>query len=294
MDVPSALMNPFLFFLRSQLKFGSLRQLSLSKSDRGFVLPLVIMIGLVLIVASLGIFASFFSRIHTIKRRRLNRMLNRSINRKFLLFLCRSRSPGSDSGLSMLEVLVAMMVVFLTFMTSVNGLLFAAMFQVKAERQAQATYWIQQDLEQVKSLAAAQASDPTKDKCKPVFTTSYAGDLQSTLASNTAITGTSPAAVSVTTTPVGRRQSQVVKTSETSTVFTTNTTKKLMGKEYRLVRITEGYNNNPQILKITYRVGLPTDSTSDTDRIQDDATGNTSILANLYTEVIPPQALSCS
>ena len=58
MDVPSALMNPFLFFLRSHLKFGSLRQLSLSKSDRGFVLPLVIMMGLVLIVASLGIIAS--------------------------------------------------------------------------------------------------------------------------------------------------------------------------------------------------------------------------------------------
>ena len=220
-------------------------------------------------------------------------MLNKFMRQKFLLYLCRSRSPVPDSGLSMLEVLVAMMVVFLTFMTSLNGLLYATLFQVKAERQAQATYWIQQDLEQVKSLAAAQASDPT-NRCNSVFTTSYAGDLQSTLGSNTTITGTSPAAVSVTTTPLGRRQSQLVKTSETSTVFTTNTTKKLMGKEYRLVRITEGYNDNPQILKITYRVGLPTDIMSDTDRIQDDATGNTSILANLYTEVIPPQALSCS
>jgi hypothetical protein len=35
-------MNPFLFFLRSHLKFESLRQLNLSKGDRGFVLPLVI------------------------------------------------------------------------------------------------------------------------------------------------------------------------------------------------------------------------------------------------------------
>jgi hypothetical protein len=42
MDVPSTLMNPFLFFLRSHLKLGSFRQLSLSKGDRGFVLPLVI------------------------------------------------------------------------------------------------------------------------------------------------------------------------------------------------------------------------------------------------------------
>jgi hypothetical protein len=35
-------MNPFLFFLRSRLKLGSFRQLSLSKGDRGSVLPLVI------------------------------------------------------------------------------------------------------------------------------------------------------------------------------------------------------------------------------------------------------------
>ncbi len=188
---------------------------------------------------------------------------------------------------------MAMMVVFFTMMGALNGLLYATLFQLKAERQAQATYWIQQDLEQVKSLAASQLSDP-KNKCNSVFTTSYAGDLQSTLGSNTTMTGTSPAAVSVTTTPVGRRQSQLVKTSETSTTFSANTTKKLMGKEYRLVRITEGYNDNPQILKITYRVGLPTDSTSDTDRIQDDTTNNTSILATLYTEVMPPQALSCS
>jgi hypothetical protein len=51
-------MNPFVFFLSSHLKLGSLSKFSLSKGDRGFVLPLVIMIGLVLIVASLAIVAS--------------------------------------------------------------------------------------------------------------------------------------------------------------------------------------------------------------------------------------------
>lgn len=81
-------------------------------------------------------------------------MPNKSMRLKLILLLCRSRSPGSDSGLSMLEVLVAMMVVFLTFMTSLNGLLYAAMFQVKGDRQAKAVYWIQQDVENVKSAAA--------------------------------------------------------------------------------------------------------------------------------------------
>ena len=81
-------------------------------------------------------------------------MPNKSMRLKLILLLCRSRSPGADSGLSMLEVLVAMMVVFLTFMTSLNGLLYATLFQVKAERQAKAVYWIQQDVENVKSAAA--------------------------------------------------------------------------------------------------------------------------------------------
>ena len=92
------------------------------------------------------------------------RMLNKSMRLKLILFLCRSRSPVPDSGLSMLEVLVAMMVVFLTFMTSLNGLLYAAMFQVKADRQAKAVYWIQQDVENVKS-AAANYTTPTTDGC---------------------------------------------------------------------------------------------------------------------------------
>ena len=92
------------------------------------------------------------------------RMLNKSMRLKLILFLCRSRSPVPDSGLSMLEVLVAMMVVFLTFMTSLNGLLYAAMFQVKADRQAKAVYWIQQDVENVKS-AAANYTTPTTNGC---------------------------------------------------------------------------------------------------------------------------------
>ncbi|MEB3121914.1 MAG: type II secretion system protein [Snowella sp.] len=92
-------------------------------------------------------------------------MSNKSMDHKFLLFLCRSRSFPPDSGLSMLEVLVAMMVVFLTFMTSLNGLLYATLFQVKADRQAKAVYWIQQDVENVKSFAASYTT-PTTNGCQ--------------------------------------------------------------------------------------------------------------------------------
>jgi len=152
-------------------------------------------------------------------------MLNKFMCQKFLLYLCRSRSPVPDSGLSMLEVLVAMMVVFLTFMTSLNGLLYAAMFQVKADRQAKAVYWIQQDLENVRSLAAAQATDSAK--CTAVFgtTTSYAGALEAQV---DAITPGS---------------------------------KTLFGKDYTMTRTTTGSNTNSQILTISYSVGETSDST---------------------------------
>ena len=168
-------------------------------------------------------------------------MSNKSIRLKLILFLCRSRSPVSDSGLSMLEVLVAMMVVFLTFMTSLNGLLYAAMFQVKADRQAKAVYWIQQDLEDIRSKAAAQTTDSSR--CTTVFSTSYAGLLKTT------VDGTTPGS------------------------------KTFFGKDYTMTRTTGGSNTNAQILTISYTVSNASDTSS---------------LATLYAEVIPPKALSCS
>ena len=51
MDVPNTLMNPFIFFLKFYLN-------RLSQRDRGFVLPMVLMIGLIIMVVSLGIIAS--------------------------------------------------------------------------------------------------------------------------------------------------------------------------------------------------------------------------------------------
>jgi type II secretory pathway pseudopilin PulG len=185
-------------------------------------------------------------------------MPNKSMRLKLILFLCRSRSPVPDSGLSMLEVLVAMMVVFLTFMTSLNGLLYAAMFQVKAERQAQATYWIQQDLEQVKAAAASYTST---SGCPSSVGTNF---------NNTANAGSIPP-ISIPTKP-------------------------LLGKSYRIARAVVVSNN---LLQITYRVGenyVAGTGQTDTngDLIADDQTGKTSIIATLYTEIMPAGALSCS
>lgn len=65
--------------------------------------------------------------------------------------LLRGRPSG---GFTMLEVLVALMISFAFLMGTMNAMVIAAVMQVKAERQAQALYWIQQDLETVKASSA--------------------------------------------------------------------------------------------------------------------------------------------
>ncbi|MFN5514318.1 MAG: hypothetical protein ACK5CA_06115 [Cyanobacteriota bacterium] len=57
-------------------------------------------------------------------------------------------------GFSMLEVLVALFAAFFFLMGTMNAMVVAAVMQVKAERQAQGLYWIQQDLEAVRAAAA--------------------------------------------------------------------------------------------------------------------------------------------
>ena len=194
-------------------------------------------------------------------------MSNRSMRLKLFLFLCRSRSPGSDSGLSMLEVMVAMMVVFLTFMTSLNGLLYAAMFQVKADRQAKAVYWIQQDVERVKSLAAS-ASTST------IYTSPPSGI---TACSGTGNANTCFAGVTTYNNGFARRLEGNLDGSSSGTNITVGT-QEFFGKSYQMIRNATGTNTNPQVLTITYTVREADDTTK--------------VLATLYTEILPAAALS--
>jgi len=202
-------------------------------------------------------------------------MLNRSINRKFLLFLCRSRSLFPDSGLSMLEVLVAMMVVFLTFMTSLNGLLYAAMFQVKADRQAKAVYWIQQDVERVKSLAASASTADiytnTTDTSKPIIPSPI------TACSGTGDANTCFAGVTAYNNGFARRLEGNLDASSSVTDRVVGT-QTFFGKSYQMIRNATGDNTNPQVLKVTYTVREENDSTK--------------VLATLYTEILPAAAIN--
>ena len=160
-------------------------------------------------------------------------------------------------GFTMLEVLAALMISFAFLMGALNGITMAVWMQVKAERQAQANYWIQQDLENVKYLAGTQATNTAN--CTSVFSTSYARELQTQIQS--VIVGSS------------------ISYSTSGNTVTTTSTSPLVNKSYQLVRTTSGADSNPQLLTISYTVQEPND--------------NTRTLATLYTEIISAPAMAC-
>jgi Tfp pilus assembly protein PilV len=197
-------------------------------------------------------------------------MPNKSMRLKLILFLCRSRSPVPDSGLSMLEVLVAMMVVFLTFMTSLNGLLYAAMFQVKADRQANAVYWIQQDVEQIKSIAASTTNPPIYANGN----TQTCNNTTSNCCTTTVLSGTVTGGFAN-----ALRLSTLLPSLTITTPANPNNPKTFFGKDYTMTRTFSVSSTKPQVLNISYTVRNASD---------------TSNLATLYTEILPAAALNCS
>lgn len=224
---------------------------------------------------------------------------------------------SSDQGFSMTEVLIATLTAFAFLIGSLQALAIQAVVKVRAEREAQATYWIQQDLASVTAAASDLADDSATSRCgATVYEKGFAAKLRNNLFNNLEGTGNAldaktPRYTSVADSPSKNFNVQVAPT------------RKLVNKDYRLVRIINPDINNINILKITYRVGLPkTDNTEKTavdalllsvdpskldevppsskkdtisfyDQLQDNALGDTSIIAEQYAEVVPNVALFC-
>ncbi|UOO10538.1 MULTISPECIES: type II secretion system protein J [unclassified Synechocystis] len=68
--------------------------------------------------------------------------------------LLESVRHSAQQGFTMFEVLIALMISFLFLTGTLNAMVMATVMRVKAEREAQAGYWIKEDLEQVRALAA--------------------------------------------------------------------------------------------------------------------------------------------
>ncbi|BFM39141.1 type II secretion system protein [Synechocystis sp. LKSZ1] len=189
--------------------------------------------------------------------------LKSKLNPKLAWSVYRLVQPQPQAkGLTMLEVLVAMLIAFAFLTATLNAMVISAAMQVKAERQAQATYWIQKDLENIQAKAGTQASDSTK--CTSSFSTSYAGSLN---------TSTGIPAVKYTST-----DASPTYTTGTNSLVATVVASSILGRAYTMTRTTGGSDTNPQILTVNYTVRNANDPTT---------------LASLYTEVIPPKALAC-
>jgi prepilin-type N-terminal cleavage/methylation domain-containing protein len=88
---------------------------------------------------------------------------------------------SKDRGLTLVEVLVATLIVVLFIGIALQALTVAAVFKSRARIQNDAISWIQEDLEKVREQATTIASDPT-NKCKVNNPNDgYANQLQSKL-----------------------------------------------------------------------------------------------------------------
>jgi type II secretory pathway pseudopilin PulG len=72
------------------------------------------------------------------------------------------KALNKNSGLTLVEVLIATMIIILFIGISLQALTIAAVFQSRAKVQNDAINWIEEDLEKVREKASAIAPNPTK------------------------------------------------------------------------------------------------------------------------------------
>lgn len=68
--------------------------------------------------------------------------------------------PANQKGFTLLEVLVAILAVTLFFAFSLEGMVLASLAQIRAREKAEASLFIQRDLEEIKVLAAKYGINP--------------------------------------------------------------------------------------------------------------------------------------
>lgn len=182
-------------------------------------------------------------------------------------------SQSDQSGFTMFEVLIAIMVTTFFVLAALQAMAINAVFKVRAEQSAQANFWIQEDLEEVRSIAADKTNGVPVNSAKCTATTmanGYAGDLKKALDdfddSNSTDDGdgTSNSLYDVNT--VDDRQLPAASSRQ------------LVYQTFTLARTYTTDNTAPQVLKINYTV---TNSSTNEQ------------IANLYAEVIPSASFDC-
>lgn len=178
---------------------------------------------------------------------------------------------SSESGFSMLEVIIAILTIT-TFLTGTLQLMAVnALYKVRAERQSKANFWIQEDFEDIK--ASASTLDVNSNPANPYISTNVCTDSSQGYA--TALRRDLTSTLPPTTIPT----EQLVST------------RLIVGKTYALYRTfpdnATAQAANPHRLRIDYRVQLATGQTANDYRNQEN------VIARSSVEVIPDASFKC-
>jgi len=167
--------------------------------------------------------------------------------------------PSSESGFSMLEVIIAILTITAFLTGTLQLMAVDALYRVRAKRQAQANFWIQEDFEEIKFLASSL--DVNSDFVSPDVCTDinqgYATALREQLTANPPATNP----------------------------------KLIVGKNYSLSRTfpddVAAQSLHPHRLRIEYEVSL-----ADSE-IANDYRNQENVIARSSVEVIPDASFEC-
>ena len=174
----------------------------------------------------------------------------------------------------MIEGLLAILTITLFLTGTLQLIAINTFYKMKNKQEAQASFWIQEDLEEVRSLAATDRELELTASCYPTReeeTYAYALKLAIQNRDNNddnPLPGSSPKALLV-----------------------SNTTQSPNAKMYRMVREYSSTIDQPTVLKINYTVEDINASSSSRSRNQD--INRNPIIATQYAEVIPNESFEC-
>lgn len=165
----------------------------------------------------------------------------------------------------MLEVMIAILTITAFSIGTLQFMAFTALYKVRAERQAQANFWIQEDFEDVKYLASTL--DVTSSPPNPYITPDVCTNINRGYA-----------------TALGRQLTAPITPIPTEQLVATRT---IVGKNYSLYRTFNITSANPHRLRIDYQVQLAT------GQIADDYQNQENVIARSSVEVIPDASFKC-
>ena len=161
--------------------------------------------------------------------------------------------PSSESGFSMLEVIIAILTITAFLTGTLQLMAVNALYKVRSERQAQANFWIQEDFEDTKYQASTLAFDEKWCTGEEGYATALRGRLNAN----------PPAAKP----------------------------KLIVGKNYSLARTfpddDAAQSAHPHRLRIEYEVRLADDQTPK------DYPNQENVIAESSVEVIPDASFNC-